>query len=178
MFKGELMENRIVVWDVEEARRLYASGFYGKPLGVPKPKGANFDAPLILDLMEGYYLAEKGMLEVSESGKPVDLKRLRAICKKEYADFDVKYYAYKALRDAGLVVTPGIKFGSDFAIYKKGPGLEHAPFITQVFRPSDELTATHLVLSGRLATTVRKRFVMAIASRKGIDLLGFEWWKP
>lgn len=178
MFRGELLENRIVVWNIDEARRLYASGFYGKPLGVPKPKGADFDAPLILDLMEGYYLAEKGRLKVFESNRPISLRRLKAICRKEYVDFDVKYLVYKTLRDSGLVVTPGIKFGSDFAVYKKGPGLEHAPFIIQVFRSSDKLTATQVVLSGRLATTVRKRFVMAIVSRRGIDFFGFEWWKP
>lgn len=178
MFKGELLENRIVVWNVEEARRLYASGFYGKPLGVSKPKGTDFNAPLILDLMEGYYLAEKGRLKVLESGRPVGLRRLKTICRKEYAEFDVKYLVYKILRDSGLVVTPGIKFGSDFAVYKKGPGLEHAPFIIQVFRSSNELTATQVVLSGRLATTVRKRFVVAVVSRRRINFLGFEWWKP
>ena len=178
MFHGELLENRIVVWDIDEARKLYGMGFYGKPLGVPKPKGTNFNAPLILDLMEGYYLAEKGKLEVLKSGRPVSLRKLKAVCRKEYMDFDSKYRVYRTLRDSGLIVTPGIKFGSDFAVYKKGPGIEHAPFIIQVYRPSDKLTATQIVLSGRLATTVRKRFVMAVAGRKRVDFLGFEWWKP
>jgi len=178
LFKGELLENRIVIWNIEESRKLYSSGFYGKPLGVPKPKDADFDAPLILDLIEGYYLTEKGKLEVYESRKKVSLRKLKADCRREYADFDVKYRVYRTLRDAGLVVTPGIKFGSDFAVYRKGPGLEHAPFIIQVYRSSDPLTATRVVLSGRLATTVRKRFVIAVVSPRRVDFLGFEWWRP
>ena len=39
-------------------------GYYGKPLGVPKPKGPDFEAPLVLDLIEARYLVENGLLEV------------------------------------------------------------------------------------------------------------------
>jgi tRNA-intron endonuclease len=35
---GELLRDSVVVWDVEEGSKLYAEGFYGKPLGTPKPK--------------------------------------------------------------------------------------------------------------------------------------------
>ena len=52
LFKGELVENRIVIWDIEESKRIFGDGYFGKPLGVPKPKGTDFDAPLILDLIE------------------------------------------------------------------------------------------------------------------------------
>lgn len=176
MFRGELIENRVVVWDFEEARKLYGRGFYGKPLGIPKPKGPDFEAPLLLDLMEAHYLMEKGILEIHEEGKPVKVRRLRTLCRKEYLEFDRKYKVYKALREAGLVVTPGIKFGSDFAVYKKGPGLEHAPFLIQVLRPNDPITATQIILAGRLATTVRKHFIVALAGEK-LVFLGFEWWK-
>ena len=48
---GRLFENRIVVWDIEASRRLFKDSYYGKPLGIPKPKDFEFDAPLILDLM-------------------------------------------------------------------------------------------------------------------------------
>ena len=61
-YRGELVENRIVLWNIEQSRNLFTSGFYGKPLGVPKPKGADFDAPLILDLIEGYYLLNENLL--------------------------------------------------------------------------------------------------------------------
>ncbi|MHA1596022.1 MAG: tRNA-intron lyase, partial [Candidatus Asgardarchaeia archaeon] len=41
-----LIKDRIVVWDLDESRVLYANGFYGKPLGVRKPKGTDFNEPL------------------------------------------------------------------------------------------------------------------------------------
>ena len=53
----ELIENFLVVWDSTEGSQLYKAGYYGKPLGISKPKIPEFNAPLILDLMEGLYLA-------------------------------------------------------------------------------------------------------------------------
>ncbi|MBI4258270.1 MAG: tRNA-intron lyase, partial [Thaumarchaeota archaeon] len=93
MVKGELVENRIVVWSIEDSRRLYQEGFYGKPLGVPKPKGADFDAPLILDLIEGYYLTKKKKLKIVDlvTSQLVKPAKIEEICKKQYVDFDEKF---------------------------------------------------------------------------------------
>ncbi|MFB0543798.1 MAG: hypothetical protein ACETVR_03355, partial [Candidatus Bathyarchaeia archaeon] len=57
-------DHRLIVWIPKEGSRLYASGFYGKPLGISKPKEPDFDVPLILDLIEGVYLLEKGRIRV------------------------------------------------------------------------------------------------------------------
>ena len=53
--KGELLENRIVVWDIQESRNLFASGYFGKPIGIPQPNVDEINVPLILDLIEGCY---------------------------------------------------------------------------------------------------------------------------
>ena len=179
--RAELVGNFLIIWDVEEARSIYKLGFYGKPLGIPKPKGPDFDAPLILDLMEGLYLLEKGKIEVSSGlgDRPISPSELREIGRSVHEDFDAKYAVYKDLRDRGLVVTSGIKFGCDFAVYRLGPGLEHAPFLVSVRKPGDDLTATEIVRAGRLATTVRKRFVIAVVDETigGIRYLMFRWFR-
>ena len=54
----ELLDTFLVVWNPEEGSKLYKLGYYGKPIGIPKPKIPEFDVPLILDLMEGVYLVE------------------------------------------------------------------------------------------------------------------------
>ncbi len=53
-----LADGRLVVWSIEDSRRLFNTDFYGKPLGNPKPK-EDFDEPLILDLVEGVYLLRR-----------------------------------------------------------------------------------------------------------------------
>ncbi|WP_337862659.1 tRNA-intron lyase [Nitrososphaera sp.] len=190
IISGRLVGNRIVVWDIAGSRALYGSGYYGKPIGVPKPKGVEFDSPLVLDLIEGCYLVEKGRLKVSSqqqqqqgdgsgSNRAVPLGEIKKMCKKQYVDFDAKYLVFQDLRDKGYAVTPGIKFGCDFAVYERGPGIDHAPYLVQVFRATDELSATGIVLAGRLATTVKKQFILAIPkmAEKKIDYVGFDWWR-
>jgi tRNA-intron endonuclease len=153
MISGRLVENRIVIWDVSHSRSLFGSGYYGKPLGILKPKGTEFDAPLVLDLIEGCYLVEKNKLQVFHiDGKPVPFAKIKRICKEQYVDFDANYLVYHNLRDKGYIVTPGVKFGCDFAVYEQGPGIDHAPYLVQVFRTTDNLAATGIVLAGRLAT--------------------------
>ena len=181
MFKGELVENRIVIWDIEQSRKLFTSGFFGKPLGIPKPKGDEFTAPLILDLIEGYYLMKERKLKIQscEDKSDVNLNRIQEICVKEYVDFDHKYTVYQHLRKSGLIVSPGIKFGCDFAVYIKGPGIDHAPYLVQVMKSADKITATGVVLAGRLATTVKKKFIIAVVEKETlkIDFISFDWWR-
>jgi tRNA-intron endonuclease len=180
MIGGRLVDNRIVIWDLKNSRSLFGQGYYGKPLGISKPKGTDFDAPLVLDLIEGCYLVERNRLKVFRmNGDVVSQSEIRRICKKQYSDFDAKYAVFQDLRDRGYIVTPGIKFGCDFAVYERGPGLDHAPYLVQVFRGTDDLTATGVVLAGRLATTVKKQFILAIPKGKQtkVDYVGFDWWR-
>jgi tRNA-intron endonuclease len=176
---AELIENFLVVWNPKEGTELYKMGFYGKPLGIPKPKTPEFAAPLILDLMEGLYLAEKRTITVKEGlkKKKVGLKALLKRARTLSKDFDLEYVVYCDLRNHGLVVTPGIKFGCDFAVYKHGPGMEHAPFMVSVKKTEDEMTATEIVKTGRLATTVRKRFIIAVPTQEKIEYFIFRWFK-
>jgi len=177
----EFIENFLVVWNPADGSKLYKMGFYGKPLGVPKPKIPEFDVPLILDLMEGLFLAEEGMITVYKGleKRKVSLKKLRQKAKQLYEEFDEKYAVYRDLRESGLVVTPGIKFGCDFAVYKHGPGVEHAPYMVSVKSAKSEMTATEIVKAGRLATTVRKRFIIAVPDleKEKIRYLIFKWFK-
>ena len=55
-------------------------------------------------------------------------------------DFDIKYLVFKKLRDVGYVVSPGIKFGCDFAVYEHGPGIDHAPYLVQVVDNRHDIT--------------------------------------
>jgi tRNA-intron endonuclease len=177
----EFIENFLVVWSPAEGSKLYKMGYYGKPLGIPKPKVPEFNVPLILDLMEGLYLVEKEIVTVYEGleKRKVSLKKLRQKVKQLYEEFDEKYAVYRDLRDSGLIVTPGIKFGCDFAVYKHGPGVEHAPYMVSVKSAKAEITATEIVKAGRLATTVRKRFIIAVPDleKEKIRYLMFKWFK-
>ena len=176
----EFIENFLVVWDLESSSKLFKMGYYGKPLGIPKPKIAVFNTPLVLDLMEGLYLTENKIIKVEEkSRKQLGIAELKKRARQLYDDFDQKYVVYRDLRNHGFIVTPGIKYGCDFAVYKHGPGLEHAPYMVSVKKGSEDVTATDIVKAGRLATTVRKRFIVAVPEPKSrnVEYLIFKWFK-
>jgi tRNA-intron endonuclease len=126
-------------------------------------------------------LAQKGLVTIHEgSGKrKVGFRKLRQKAKELYEEFEEKYAVYRDLRESGLVVTPGIKFGCDFAVYKYGPGVEHAPYMVSVKDVGSDISATEIVKAGRLATTVRKRFIIAVPDldTKKTRYLIFKWFK-
>jgi tRNA-intron endonuclease len=178
---AELIGTRLVVWNHADALKLYRMGFFGKPVGIPKPKPEqDFKAPLMLDLMEGTYLLDRGIIKVTdaETGKSVSKSKLLKLANRTYKQFELGYAAYENLREKGLIVTPGIRFGSDFAIYEHGPGIDHAPFIVTVKNEEETMGPFEVVLAGRLATTVRKQFTIAVPRRAGkVDYLVFRWFK-
>jgi len=176
--KGEIIENRIIVWDIQESRDLFRNGYFGKPIGIPKPNPDEINVPLILDLMEGCYLLEISKIKIYRDKKKVSLDELIKICREEYHNFDKKYLVYKDFREKKYVVNPGIKFGCDFAVYNRGPGIDHAPYLIQVYNKSDSISSTGVVLAGRLASSVKKQFILAIPSgKRSVDYLALDWWK-
>jgi tRNA-intron endonuclease len=179
---SELIGTRLIVWDNGDGMRLYRMGFFGKPVGIPKPKPEqDFKAPLMLDLMEALYLLDRKIIKIinGKTMKTVSRATLLKLANRTYKQFMLGYSAYENLRQRGLIVTPGIRFGSDFAIYEHGPGIDHAPFIVTVKREEDTMGPFEVVLAGRLATTVRKQFTIAVPKRQGkkVDYLVFRWFK-
>ncbi|RLG60369.1 tRNA-intron lyase [Candidatus Geothermarchaeota archaeon] len=176
-----LEETRAVIWDIESARRIFSMGFYGKPMGIYKPKSADFNVPLVLDLIEAAYLAKKGKIKLYDKrkGKFLSLKEIFEYSEKTYERFKEKFMVYEDLRDSGYVVTSGMKFGSTFAVYRKGPGIDHAPYIVDVMLKDDEIGSTEIIRAGRLATTVRKRFIIAVPYPfiGKVEYLLFKWWR-
>ena len=171
-----LADGRLVVWSINDSRRLFNTDFYGKPLGNPKPK-KDFDEPLILDLVEGVYLLEKKIIMVRAKGRKIVAFSLKKLAREQLDNFDALYQVYRNLREKGFVVTPGIKYGCDFAVYEQGPGIDHAPYIIQVMSREGSMSAAEIVKAGRLASTVRKTFIVALPEKEGVEYLEFKWWK-
>ena len=133
ILKTELLENRLIVWNLEDSKKLFSEGYYGKPIGISKPRLNEINVPLVLDLIEGYYLMNRSKIQIYKNKKKISAKKMFEICQEQHHNFDKKFQVYKDFRDKGYIVNPGIKFGCDFAVYQKGPGIDHAPFLVQVY---------------------------------------------
>ena len=175
----KFINSRVIVFNPLYASFLYIKKrFFGSPLGINKPRLEYFSKPSELSLIEAYYLLEKDeitLFDVKEN-KYLNSKEFFKIGKQSHHKFEEKYVIYKDLREKGYIPRPGLKFGADFVVYKKGPGLEHSPFIVHVLPHESKISAIDMVRAGRLATSVRKKFV--IANPQTINYYFFTWFKP
>lgn len=116
VFRGYLIGGAVVVTDINEARKLYSMGFYGKFVNEDKVKLSevnNVNSPLQLSIVEALYLVDKGLLEVFDGGgNRLTRDDLVRVGRSTVNNFDQVYTIYRELRDGGFVVKSGLKFGS------------------------------------------------------------------
>jgi len=175
----EWVGGNFVVWDFDCSRKLYANGFYGMPIKARKPKDLNFNSPLVLSPIEALYLLDKGVILVVDGGRVLSRDEVLSIAKSRYKLFNELYLVYCDLRNKGFVVRPGMKFGADFAVYKHGPGIDHAPFLVEVLPVNEKLDPIHIVRAGRLSHSVKKKFIIAMINPddNSITYISLNWFK-
>jgi tRNA-intron endonuclease len=153
--RGKLMESQVVFENEPEVSKLHSKGFYGK---VKEKK-------LYLNFLEALYLLEKDKIEVEVEGGQLDFSQLLEIARSE-AEFDIRYFVYKDLRDRGLIVKTGFKYGCHFRVYRKGPE-EHAEYLVHVIPEKREFQTYDIVKHCRLAHSVNKLMVFAFIDEEG-----------
>jgi len=168
-----------VVWDPLGALSLYREGYFGKPIGIRKPRSMDFEKPIMLSFTELLYLAGAGRVKLEGTEGEVSLAKLAEAALSE-PNFRERYAVYHKLKGSGLVVKSGMKFGVDFAVYEYGPGLDHAPFMIHVYPSESSITPTEIVRAGRLAASVKKKFVVAQVDAKDgrVRMISFARTKP
>jgi tRNA-intron endonuclease len=178
---AELVDDRGIVWQPAFGMKLYSDGYFGQPVGIRKPKTAEFDKPLELSLLECAYLIHVKRLLVHDpqSSLYLSVEDILTIGETIGAGFKDRFRVYSYLRDRGYIVRPGLKFGTDFAVYEKGPGKDHAPFLVHVIPQKDGVVPLDIVRAGRLATSVKKKFIIATVKDDGeIVYYSFVWHRP
>jgi tRNA-splicing endonuclease subunit Sen34 len=65
------------------------------------------------------------------------------------------------LQDGGYHTTPGLRFGSEYSVYPGDPLRFHAHFMANQYDWDEEIPILDIIEGGRLATAVKKAFVIA-----------------
>jgi tRNA-intron endonuclease len=170
---------KLIVFNHIHGSFLYGFGrFFGIPVGIYKPKRETFTRPLELSYFETFYLLRKSRIRVNESqnSKSYTPDEFLDFANENYPLFEEKYVIYEDLRNKGYIPRPGQKFGADFVIYEKGPGRDHSSFCIQVLSRAARISSIDVVRSARLASSVKKRFILANPVSK--KYFSFKWYKP
>ncbi len=172
IWQGELIENRVIIWDTE-AVILYDESGFGKPLPEETPDRVE------LELIEAVYLLEKQKIKVftKESGKKkkVDFQQLMEIGAKNVNQFHPQFIVFHDLRERGYLVKTGYKFGAHFRVYERGVKLkrgpkaahEHTKFVVHSVPEESAFSLPEMSRAVRLAHNIRATFVWAVCDREG-----------
>jgi len=122
---------------------------------------------------------EKGALKIIKDERIVNQEDLMKYASAQVPNFVNLYQIYKELRDANFVVRSALKYGVDFAVYRKRPGIEHAPYLVKVLKHSEMVDPGMLIGWGRVSHSVRKELLLAIAYPSGERIyITFKWLRP
>jgi len=172
IFEGELIENRVIIWD-SDSTELYDESGYGKPFPEETPDR------LELDLVEVAYLLEKDKLKVfvKEDGKKkkIDFKELMEIGSKNVNEFHPQLIVYSDLRNRGYLVKTGYKFGAHFRLYERGVKLkrgpkaphEHTKAIVHAVAEESAFSLPEMSRAVRLAHNIRATMWWAVVDKEG-----------
>ena len=174
-----IVSNSVVIWDYKDATTVYNLGFFGKPIGIGKVKpGDILLYPLQLSLFDALYLLERNKIRILKENKELTREEFIEFGNQNYKRFEEKYIVYEDLRKKGYIPRAGMKFGVDFVVYKKGPGIDHSPFMVHIEHDHLVIDPILLLRAGRLATSVKKKFITAIVSKGYPKYYVFNRFKP
>ncbi len=108
-----------------------------------------------LSALEASYLAEKGILDLTPENNEI-------------------YLVYRDLRERGLIVKSGFKYGTHFRVYQRSLE-EHSKYLVHVMGKEEEIEKISRAV--RVAHGVRKTLLLAYNSEKPI-YFRFSWVRP
>ncbi|XP_062842436.1 tRNA-splicing endonuclease subunit Sen2 [Trichomycterus rosablanca] len=93
---------------------------------------------LQLSYEEAFFLLYAlGCLSVYSDGKHLTILQVWELFRSTQPSFDTTYAAYHYFRSKGWVPKSGVKYGSDFVLYWKGPPFYHASYSVAVERVNE-----------------------------------------
>jgi tRNA-intron endonuclease len=150
-----LVKDRIIVDDEATITKLHQRGF-----------GKRVNGRLELSLLEGLFLLERGTIKVLEEAREVLPEEILGRAKEE--DFVLRYRVYKDLRERGMIVKTGFKFGAHFRVYERGEfPKEHSKYLVHAVPEDQILSFPELARAVRLAQGVKKALLFAVVDHEG-----------
>jgi tRNA-intron endonuclease len=145
--------DRVLVLEPSEATMLHSIEFFGKPIG-------NY---LQLSLLETAYLMERGLIKVTNAttGRKMQLKRFKEEAIRVQGDFNLRFEIYKDLKQRGILVKTGFKYGSHFRAYEGDPDDHHARYLVHAIPENFIGMWAEVSRAVRLAHGVKKDILLA-----------------
>jgi tRNA-intron endonuclease len=130
---------------------------------------------MIYSLFEVLYLLEKNKAELlNNKNKKITFNEL---LRKNEKNHEI-YLTFKDLKDKGHILKEGLKFGTDFRVYKKGdkPGKDHAKYLLHAISQNSKLNLKEIASKSRVAHSTNKILLLAIIdAEEDINYYEIKW---
>jgi len=161
--KGDLLEERVIIWDPPFLNRLNEFWWFGRLTDEGRR--------LQLSFVESAYLIERRSLEVLDArGNILSLEEFIEAASAIESNFYRKYLIYRDLRDRRMVVKTGFKFGSHFRVYGEMPSENafHSRYLIHLLTDEHAARLPEISRAVRLAHGVKKEMVFAMADESKV----------
>jgi tRNA-intron endonuclease len=167
--EGKLIRDRVFVFDEDQASSVRSSGAFGKTVG----------NVLQLSLIETCYLMSKDVIASvrTEGGKKMKASDMIKFGRSAQDEFDLRLKAFTDMRDSGLVVKTGFKYGTHFRVYENDPDACHARFLVHAVDGSRTLMWPEISRAVRLAHGVKKEILFCRIG-EAAEYLEFKRFRP
>jgi len=167
--EGVLARDRVFVFGQEDAEALRSEGFFGQLMG----------STLQLSLIECCHLLGKGRMTLrAEDGSKMGFEELREHAAASQDEFDNRLAVYSDLRERGLVVKTGFKYGTHFRVYEGSPDDCHARYLAHAVSDRDLRMWPEISRTVRLSGGVKKEILYGRVHRGTVEYLEFKWFRP
>lgn len=168
--EGIVMADRVIVSDRDAISLLHEGHHFGKPIG----------QILQLSLIEAVFLAELSALKLRDgkTNRAVGLESLKKRAKKLQPDFDIRLRTFKDLKEKGLIVKTGFKYGSHFRAYESDPERNHAKYLVHAVPEQYKAMWPEVSRAVRLAHGVRKDILLGRVSKKQVEYVCLTRYRP
>ncbi|MCX6695300.1 MAG: tRNA-intron lyase [Candidatus Altiarchaeota archaeon] len=159
MAVGILSGTKVLVGDSDSKSQLKERGF-----------GEEDGKQFFISLIEACYLVESEKLDVVKADKKVSFEELVKVGGKHENEFYNKFLVFRDLRNRGLLVKTGLKFGTDFRIYDRGTkdvSEKHSKQLVHVVPEEYTCSFPEMARALRLAKNVNKDMIYAIVDEEG-----------
>lgn len=133
---------------------------------------------VIYSILEVLYLLDQKRAILVEGKKQLNFEKFLVQVTKKNKVLELDYEVFKDLRNKGMIVKEGLKFGADFRVYGKGqaPGKNHAPYLIHVTQSKDKMSMKDLAAKARVAHSTSKTLLLAIIdSENDVNYYDINW---
>lgn len=179
MIEAKISDSSVRIWDEEEAEEVHSEHYYGKFLD---------DDRLELAPVEAMHLVDREIIEVYRDDENLDSDELYEYFSEVDEEFDYKYKAYSDLRERGLIIKSGFKFGAHFRVYPRGVNpyadqsdreRQHTEWVVHAVPETHTLSFQEMSRAVRLAQNIRATMLWAVVdSEGGVTYYEVERFKP